>query len=165
MAQSANLTQRQWLNMIIWATAFMILLFTVVGKIISNKFEDANFNENETTLIAIQIFDWRATQQNGLWQQSQALLSDSALNALIFRWQTLASRFKSFDENDQRKNLNEAISHGSIYLSFSNHELQIELKSLENHWCLHPMNSLHCIVIEEAELAELIPAVLLPVNQ
>ncbi|NVJ58957.1 MAG: hypothetical protein HWE27_01140 [Gammaproteobacteria bacterium] len=63
MASKNDLTQRHWLSVIMVATAFMILLFTVIGKVLEKKLEPTADIEPLpfATLSRISISTWSAS--------------------------------------------------------------------------------------------------------
>ena len=89
MAQTKKVNQqRLWLNVIIIATAFMILLFTVVGKLMEDKSPAATVETPFADLTELRIGNWHVKQTNQQCQQSQQLLSTSECFELIQHWQS-----------------------------------------------------------------------------
>ena len=89
MAQTKKVNQqRLWLNVIIIATAFMILLFTVVGKLMEDKSPAATVETPFADLTELRIGNWHVKQTNQQCQQSQQLLSTNECFELIQHWQS-----------------------------------------------------------------------------
>lgn len=82
------MTHRQWLNIMTVTTAFMILLFVIVGRIMEQKLTPAAPPERPFADIqSLSIGDWQATLSETGWKQSPSLLTETELAVMMHHWQ------------------------------------------------------------------------------
>ncbi len=154
MAKKASLNQRQWLNIIIFASAIMILIFTIAGKIIEQKTTPINDRPTNpfTHVNAIQIGNWLVEKKGSLWQQSRPLLEKEELQRWLHYWQTFSTTARQ---------------------SASNREPHLEIiitdKQQSVHWflvldelpLLQPANSATAYILTQQQYNQLFPLGLL----
>lgn len=90
MASQRSLTQHQWLSIMMIATAFMILLFTVIGKVLEQKLAAPIPNQALpfSHLSKISIGEWSAalnTENNTCTQQPKVIPSSQCFE-LFEQW-------------------------------------------------------------------------------
>ncbi len=89
MASSKKpMTQRQWLNIMTVTTAFMILLFVIVGRIMEQKLAPAEpLDRPFKNIQSLTIADWQVSLSDDGWQQLPEWLTESELTTMMHRWQ------------------------------------------------------------------------------
>lgn len=89
MASSKKpMTHRQWLNIMTVTTAFMILLFVIVGRIMEQKLTPAEPPERPFASIqALTVGDWQVTLSPDGWLQRPRLLTETELATMMHHWQ------------------------------------------------------------------------------
>lgn len=116
MAKKNTLTQRHWLTLIMLATSFMILLFTITGKIISKKTEPEPTTFIFQSLESLSIDTWRAQQLDSNNQDcidNANLLSSKECRQLFAAWRTLQPTAIIYEPSDMSQVLQVNLSFGN----------------------------------------------------
>ncbi|MEE4245898.1 MAG: hypothetical protein V2I33_10820 [Kangiellaceae bacterium] len=88
--KKTKITQRQALNIIIFAMAFMIVIFIFAGKIIERKLTEQSATAVATPFLSfnfLELNQWQLRFVDSQWQQQPAALSSIQLQQLAQHWQ------------------------------------------------------------------------------
>ncbi len=146
---NSSLSHRQWLNVIIIAIAFMMLLFVVIGKVMEKKLSSNNSSFPFERITGIQIEYWQATVRAGEIQQSPELLTQLELSQLFRRWRSLQSYAWSNEINDAQ-----ALA---VTLSFNDRDKEAWRLLLSSPPMLQKTNESKALLLDDEKLTQLIP--------
>ncbi len=152
-SQKKPLNQRQWLNIMTVATAFMILIFVMVGKVVEKKLTPESLERPFSNLQKIRIADWNAERNKDGCFQSPNILSTQQCVSLFDAW-------RNFSPSAWLQETQNAETVLNIEITLPSNQQQWQLK-WNQLTLLQQTDSSQAIILNPAQTSELFPKTLL----
>lgn len=151
--QKKPLNQRQWLNIMTVATAFMILIFVMVGKVVEKKLTPESSDRPFSDMQKIRIADWSAELNKDGCLQSRNILSAQQCLSLFDAWRNFSPSAWLQDTRNAETVLN-------IEITLPSNQQQWQLK-WNQLTLLQQTDAPRAIILNPAQTSELFPTALL----